>query len=143
MSISDKGLSLEDQVVQILFDVQRGGARLRPTAAKVIETVTAALVAKAAPEGPTLEGAREAFLNLIADAERFDEDVDGDTDGEGGMIVTVQYHLTTQHMQLDELFDALGFKKRAGETSYMALLRELEAPPAMLAPAPADGVADV
>lgn len=39
LSEQNKGFSLEDQVVQILFGVQRGGARLRPTAAKIIDLI--------------------------------------------------------------------------------------------------------
>lgn len=53
---------------------------------------------------------RDCFLNMIADARRFDEDVDGDTDGEGGTIVTIDYHLTVGHSELGEFCETIGIK---------------------------------
>ena len=52
--------------------------------------------------------AREAFYNLIADATRWEEEYDGDADGDGREVITVEYHITTGRTQLEELCDALG-----------------------------------
>lgn len=66
--------------------------------------------------------ARECLLNLIADAHRFDEDVDGD---EGH--ITINYHLTVGHSQLEELAAALGITPQYSESVGDALKRVIEA----------------
>lgn len=69
--------------------------------------------------------ARECFLNMLADAKRFDEDVDGDCDGDGRPQVFVSYHITTDESQFRELVEALGIKIGWSETTMDALTREL------------------
>ena len=77
----------------------------------------------------TIESAREAFLNMIADADRFDEDVDGDADDYGRPVFTINYHLTVGHHQLQELCDALGIKaKRYDETLKDAIDKAISEP---------------
>jgi hypothetical protein len=97
-----------------------------------LDRQAAALLTTQASEIERLRGerdaAREAFLNMIADAKRWDEDVDGDTDGEGGMVITCQYHLTTAHGQLEELVDALGIKRAFDEGAGEAIDRALREP---------------
>jgi hypothetical protein len=66
---------------------------------------------------------REILLNMIADAHRFDEDIDGDETG-----VTVNYHMTVGHSQLEELCNLAGIKTAYGETIGTALDRALSEP---------------
>lgn len=66
---------------------------------------------------------REAFLNLRADADRWDEDVDGDVDSEGRTVVSIHYHITTGHSQLAELADAMGIARAHDETAGDAITR--------------------
>lgn len=54
--------------------------------------------------------ARECLLSLFADADRFDEDCDGDMDSDGHRTFSCRYHITTGHRQLSELCEALGIK---------------------------------
>lgn len=56
--------------------------------------------------------AAEAFLNMLADAHRFDEDIDGPNTSD------VNYHLTVGHVQLEELANALGINR---DTGYMSV----------------------
>lgn len=69
--------------------------------------------------------ARDCLLNLIADAKRFDEDVDGD-EVNGSTVVYVSYHITTDESQLRELTEALGIRIQWGESVGEALHRTLE-----------------
>jgi hypothetical protein len=64
--------------------------------------------------------AQEAFLNMIADAVKWEEE--GDEDG-------IYYHLTTRHEQLEALMEALGLNLDHLETPGMALDRYLSIPP--------------
>jgi len=73
-----------------------------------------------------LETAREAFLAMIADAGRWEEDVDGEYHADSPVpTITVTYHLTTDRHQLEELVDALGFQRAFGEGAGEAIQREL------------------
>lgn len=79
--------------------------------------------------GASVELARECFLNMIADATRWEEDVDGDCDGDGRPTMTIDYHLTVGHSQLQELCDVLGIKaKRYDETLKDAIDAAVSAP---------------
>lgn len=73
-------------------------------------------------------GAREAFLNMLADAKRFEEDVDGD-EVNGATVVYVTYHLSTDESQFRELVEALGIRIGWHETTMDAVTRELETSP--------------
>lgn len=70
-----------------------------------------------------LAAAREAFLDLRADAQRWDEDVDGDTDSNGRTVVYVNYHATFGNRQLEDLCEALGIRVPFGETAGDAIDR--------------------
>jgi hypothetical protein len=70
--------------------------------------------------------ARDCLLNLIADAKRFDEDVDGD-EVNGRSVVYVDYHITTSDSQLRDLAETLGITPRWGETVGDALIRVITA----------------
>lgn len=72
--------------------------------------------------------AREAFLNLIADAKVWEEDVDGDADEYGRLIVYVSYRIETDQMQLEELAEALGITTKWGESIKDAIDRAVSAP---------------
>lgn len=85
-----------------------------------------------ADEGKLME-AREAFLNVIADATRFENEIDADADDDGRAVVTSEFHLTTGEQQLRELWTALGFSVRFDESLDDAITREVETPPAALA----------
>jgi len=58
-----------------------------------------------------LEKARDAFLNMIADAIEWEEHPDGDVNDAGQMIDCTTYTLRTNPKQLEELVDALGIKR--------------------------------
>ncbi len=82
------------------------------------------------PRVDAVDNARDAFLNMIADATRWDEDVDGDRDDDGRPIMTIDYHLTIGHSQLQELCDALGIKAKGyDETLKEAIDAAISAPP--------------
>lgn len=72
-----------------------------------------------------IEAAREAFLNLIADAIEWKEEPDGDIDSSGRMINCTTYHLITGYRELDELVEALGIDRRYDETAYQAIDRAI------------------
>lgn len=61
--------------------------------------------------------AREAVLNLRADATRWEEDVDGDIGLNGRTIMTVRYHATFDHDLLADLCEAVGIRVPFGETA--------------------------
>jgi hypothetical protein len=112
---------------------REGPMELRDYNRRAAEALKALLCAVHEPLGD----AREAFLAMIADAIRWEEDVDGDTDGEGRTVITVHYHLTTRHHQLDELVDALGIKRAFSQSAYDAICEALSEPvSAKLAPRP-------
>jgi len=74
-----------------------------------------------------IEKAREAFLNMIADAVRWEEECDGEE---------MYYHLTTRYVQLEELLKALGIEQgyavSAGDAIEQALAIEPTSLPAPL-----------
>lgn len=74
-----------------------------------------------------LESAREAFLDLIANASEFSEDVDGEYDAEGRAHCTVTYTLRFDHGVLNDLCDALGIPVCWDETPGDAVKRALDA----------------
>lgn len=70
---------------------------------------------------------REQFFCLIADARRWDEDVDGDADSEGRPYTIIHYFGEFQHSSLDDFIEALGIERRFDETAGDALFRAMEA----------------
>lgn len=68
--------------------------------------------------------ARDCLLNLVADAKRFDEDVDGD-EVNGRAVVYIAYHITTDESQLRDLAEALGIRLGWNETVGDALKRAI------------------
>lgn len=72
--------------------------------------------------------ARECLLDLVADARRFDEDIDGDETGQ-----TITYFIETGHSQLAELAEVLGIHTQWGETIGDCLRRIIEHSAAELA----------
>lgn len=70
------------------------------------------------------DAGREAFLNMIADADRWDEDVDGDCDG-----VSIHYDLRTGHSQIQELCEALGIDTQRYDQTLMERIEELVSEP--------------
>lgn len=83
-----------------------------------------------------LEGARESFLSMIAEAKLWETEVDGDEEN-GQMRVYVTHKLETGGQQLRELCEALGIKAGWDETIEDAIAREIASPPAAPAAAPA------
>lgn len=81
---------------------------------------------RAHDEGVAL--ARDAFLNMICDARRFEEDVDGD-EVNGRTVITCDYHFTVEHDSLEELANALGIRRpiMAMENIGDAIWREINA----------------
>lgn len=78
-----------------------------------------------------IEKAREAFLNMLADASVFEEQPDGDMNDAGNMIDCTTYKIITGWRQFEELCEALGIKRqRYDETLMDALGRHIQAPSA-------------
>lgn len=75
-----------------------------------------------------LSEAREAFFGLIADARRWDEDVDGDIDSDGRTQITITHFAEFHDSSLGELIETLGVKRRYDETARDALDRAMEIP---------------
>jgi class 3 adenylate cyclase len=69
--------------------------------------------------------ARDCLLALVADAKRFDEDIDGDETG-----MSVRYFIETDHHSLGELAEVLGIRAGFGETVGDALWRAIGTDPA-------------
>lgn len=67
--------------------------------------------------------ARECFLNMIADARRFDEQVDGDETG-----VSVDFFIETGESQLRELCESLGIKPKWQQSTMEAITEALDTP---------------
>jgi hypothetical protein len=65
--------------------------------------------------------AREALFNFIADAKRWEEDVDGDLDEHGRELVTITYRGSFSHSSLDDLIAAFGITRGFDETAGDAL----------------------
>lgn len=66
--------------------------------------------------------AKDCLLNMVADARRFDEDIDGDETG-----MTITYFIETDGGSFGELAEVLGVRSVYGETWGDAILRELRA----------------
>lgn len=67
-----------------------------------------------------LEKAREAFLNMLADAgEDFQEQPDGDVNSAGRTIDCTTYKIITGYRQFEELCEALGIKRARYDQSLM------------------------
>lgn len=81
-----------------------------------------------------LDAAREAFLNLIAEAKRWDEDVDGEyhTDSPTPTI-TVRYFGEFRESEVRDLTEALGITVHYDELAGAAIDRRLKADEAALA----------
>lgn len=78
-----------------------------------------------------LETAREAFLNMLADAgDNFQEQPDGDVNDAGRMIDCTTYKIITCHRQFEELCEALGIKRARYDQSLMDAIDEAIATPA-------------
>lgn len=63
--------------------------------------------------------AREAFLNMIADAVEWEEQPDGDVDSNGRMMDCTTYKLITGWRQLEELCEALGIERKRMDENLM------------------------
>lgn len=73
--------------------------------------------------GADIRDAREAFLNLLADAWNFDEEPDGDETGDHTRII-----VNAKWRQWDELADALGIPaRRYDESTFQRLERAVGA----------------
>ena len=72
------------------------------------------------PEDP-IPTIRETFLNMIADADKFEEEYDGDM---GGGNTT--YHTSLGGRQLEELCETIGIKTNWGESIGDAINRFIE-----------------
>lgn len=76
-----------------------------------------------------LEKARDAFLNMLADALEFEEQPDGDVNESGHMIDCTTYKIITGYRQFEELCEALGIKRdRYDEPLINAIDRHILAP---------------
>lgn len=77
-----------------------------------------------------ISAAREAFLNMIADAYVWEEQPDGDVNEHGRAIDCTTFKLITGWRQVEELCDALGIeRRRTEETLAEAIDRHIQAPP--------------
>lgn len=79
-----------------------------------------------------LSDARDAFLNMIAEARRWDEDTDGEYD-EGGARTWTYYFGEFNDHQVRELVEALGIQIDSRELSGDAIKRRLAADEAAFA----------
>lgn len=70
--------------------------------------------------------AREAFLNLIAEARDVREDIDADTDSQGRIRGHHRHIVTVEESDLAEFIDALGIPRRYDQCSMDAVLKTLE-----------------
>lgn len=71
---------------------------------------------------PTLDDARSAFLDFVADADRFDEDCDLD----GNDQPCIHYHITVNHFTLEQLAEAFGIEAKHDESILDAIRRVIE-----------------
>ena len=97
------------------------------TPAEVLEEAKAAAKREGFEECQTFS--RECFLNMIADADKWEVEVDGDVDG-----VTVTYRLEVDGFSFEQLPEALGIKVKYMETMEDAIAREVEKPARKLTP---------
>jgi len=74
-----------------------------------------------------LEKAREAFLNLIADAVDYEYNPDGDVTDSGYPIDCSTFKIVTRRSQMDELVEALGIPRRFDEDVADAIDRAIDA----------------
>lgn len=75
-----------------------------------------------------MDSVRECVLNLFAEAQRFDEDVDGEYHTDCPTpTVTVRYFCEFGESELRELVEALGLAVAYDETAGAALKRRLDA----------------
>lgn len=79
------------------------------------------------------EVAREAFLNLLADAVTFEEQPDADINDAGRTIDCTTFKIIIRTRQMEEFMDALGIEIKWNETTMDALTRAIEAPAAAIA----------
>lgn len=75
------------------------------------------------------EAAREAFLNMIADAEKWEEDVDGDCGDDGRSVMYINYDLRTGHSQLQELCETIGIEPKRYDQTLFERIDELISEP--------------
>lgn len=83
--------------------------------------------ARAEASAKALADAREAFLSIVTDAKEFDENYDGDADGDGRLVTTLDYSI--RHFPayaLKDLCEAFGIRAAPHETLMAAILRTLE-----------------
>lgn len=73
-----------------------------------------------------MDQAKEAFLQFIADALRFDEQTDAEQTATGRWVDRTTYHIVSKRPQFEELCEALGIKIRMGESIREVLLKEIE-----------------
>jgi hypothetical protein len=75
-----------------------------------------------------LDRARLAFLNMVADALRFEEETNEDEDTTRGRVhVSTIYHLTVGHDQLLDLTLSLGIEKKHEESLIDSIDRAVDA----------------
>ncbi len=78
-----------------------------------------------------IEKAREAFLNMIADAESWECDVDGDIDNNGRTVCYVTYSLVSSHHAMEEFLESIGIEPKRDESFFDAVNRMADEPPLM------------
>ena len=78
--------------------------------------------------GAAIAVARECFLNMVADAQKWEVDVDGDVDADGHQTITVTYHLVVDGFSFEQLPEALGIRPKYMETMQDAIEREVNKP---------------
>ena len=77
---------------------------------------------------PTEIGAaRDAFLELIANAYEFTEDVDGEYDHDGRARGWVTYSMRFSAGPLEDLIEALGIKRAIDQTPMIAIYAAIDA----------------
>lgn len=76
-----------------------------------------------------IEKARDAFLNMIADADVWECDVDGDVDSNGRPLYSITYQLTSSHHGMEEFLETIGVTPNYMETFFDAVNRLTEEPP--------------
>jgi hypothetical protein len=84
-------------------------------------------LAGAANSPDAMEKVRDAVLNLRADAEKWDEDLDGDTDSNGRAVSYCFYNIRISESSLRELVEAVGIKVGWNRSAGEALDEYLEA----------------
>lgn len=75
-----------------------------------------------------LDAARDAFLNMVADAKQWEFETDGDADDEGRMYSWTTVTMVSDQSQVRELCDALGMTGPYDELIEDRIQRYVDAP---------------